>query len=91
MEAIAVIKRIGETKAVGNNGFEVRDIVVVTEEQYSQTLEIQFSQGKCPELDNFAVNERIKVSYNVEGREYVKEDVPRVFMKLKGWKIEKLV
>ena len=90
MESIAVIKRIEETKAVGYNGFEIRDIVVVTEEQHAQTLQIQFVQGKCPELDNFAPNDKVKITYNIEGREVIKDNKPIVFVKLKGWKIEKL-
>lgn len=91
MEVTATIVRILATEAVGNNGFEKRDIHIKTEEQYAQTLAIQFVQGKCPELDNFKPGERVKIAINLKGREWTnQEGVTQVFNTIQGWKIEKL-
>jgi single-strand DNA-binding protein len=90
MEVVAVIKRIEETKVVGTNGFEVRELVVVTEEQHSQTLSIQFTQGRVILLDGFAVGQKVKVHVNLKGNEVIKDNKATVWNKIDGWKIEKL-
>jgi hypothetical protein len=88
MEVLAVIKRIEETKSVGSNGFEVRELVVTTEEQHSQTLSIQFTQGKVVLLDNFQVGQRVKIQINLKGNEVTKDNKTIVYNKIEGWKIE---
>lgn len=91
MELLAKIKRIEETKSVGSNGYEVRDLVVITEEPHPQTLLIQFTQGRVILLDGFQPEQRVKVSVNLKGNEVIKDGKPIVFNKIDGWKIEKLV
>lgn len=90
MEITAVVKRVTETKTVGTNGFEVRETVVTTEEQYPQTLEIKFTQGRVNLLDGIAPGQRVKISVNLKGREVVKDDKPMVYNSIEGWKVEKL-
>jgi single-strand DNA-binding protein len=90
MEVIAVIKRIEEKKVVGTNGFEVRELVVVTEEQHSQTLSIQFTQGRVVLLDGFAVGQKVKVHVNLKGNEVTKDGKTTVYNKIYGCKLEKL-
>ena len=90
MEVIAVIKRVEATKTVGTNGFEIRDLIVATEEQYPQTLSIQFVQGKVTELDKFVPGDKVKISINLKGREATnKEGVLVVYNTIQGWKIDK--
>ena len=84
------VKRVEETEAVGNNGFEKRDLIVTTEEQNTQTLSIQFTQGKCPELDNYKPGDRVNIWLDLRGREYTKENKTSVFNTINGWKIEKV-
>lgn len=88
MEVLAQIKRKEETKVVGTNNFKVRELVVTTEEQHSQTLSIQFTQDRVALLDNFQVGQRVKVQFNLKGNEVTKDNKTNVFMKLDGWKIE---
>ena len=85
------IKRVENTQSVGNNGFEKRDLIVTTEEQNTQTLAIQFTQGKCPELDNYKSGDRVNIWLDLRGREYTKENKTTVFNTLNGWKIEKII
>jgi translation initiation factor IF-3 len=92
MEVVGVVKRVEATKVVGTNGFEIRDIIVTTEEQYPQTLAIQFVQGKVVELDKFAAGEKVKISINLRGRESNnKEGQPVVYNTIQGWKIDKAI
>lgn len=91
MEITAVIKRIEETKAVGTNGFEIRNLVVTTEEQYPQILSIQFTQGKVVELDKVKVGDKVKVSVSLKGKESVNaKGETVVFNRIEGWKIESI-
>jgi translation initiation factor IF-3 len=85
-----IVKRVEHTEAVGNNGFEKREIVVTTEEQHTQTLSIQFTQGKCPELDNYKTGDEVKIWLDLRGREYTKDQKTTVFNTIQGWKIEKV-
>jgi hypothetical protein len=89
---VGTIKRIEATKERGANNFKTRDLIVVTEEQYPQTLCVQFSQDKTTLLDNFTANQKVKVEYSLRGREVIKEgQEPAVYNSINGWKIEKVV
>lgn len=91
MEVTGIVKRVEATKVVGTNGFETRNIIIATEEQYPQTLSLQFVQGKCPELDNYKPNDKVKISLNLRGREVTnKEGELVVYNTIQGWKIEKV-
>jgi hypothetical protein len=92
MDVTAVVKRVEATKSVGTNGFEIRDIIVTTDEQYPQTLSIQFVQGKVAELDKFSSGDKVKIEINLRGREVLnKEGETIVYNTIQGWKIEKIV
>lgn len=83
-----IIKKINETEAVGTNNFLVRKIWVQTQEQYPQTLEVQFTQNNCVVLDNFAEGQVVDISINLRGREWTnKEGKTMVFNSINGWLI----
>ena len=91
MEITVTVKRIEATKKVGNNEFQMRNLIVTTDEQYPQTLAIQFVQGKCVELDKFQPNDKVKISIDLRGREYTNDKGELVvFNTILGWKIEKV-
>jgi len=86
MEILGTIKVIGAEEVVGAAGtFKKRLVVVQTEEQYPQSIPVDFVQDKCSILDKFAVGEQVKVSVNVRGNEYN----GKYYVSLNGWKIEK--
>ena len=92
MDLTAIIKRIEATKTVGaNQDFKIRDLIVTTEEQYPQTLSIQFIQGKCDELDKFPVGQKVKIDINLRGKETTKDDKTIVFNTIQGWRIAEAV
>ena len=89
MEIQGQIKKIFPSEYVGANGFEKRDLVIVTEEQYPQTIIIQFTQGRCALLDNVRVGERVKTYINIKGREWTNPyGETKYFNTIECWKIE---
>ena len=91
MDVQGKIKLIGETKEFGNNGFRKREVVVTTEEQYPQFLNIEFTQDKCDLLDKFQVGQDVKIGINLKGREWVSpQGETKYFNSIQGWRIENL-
>lgn len=89
MEIQGRIKQIFPSQIIGQNGFEKRDLVIVTEEQYPQTIIIQFTQGRCALLDNVRVGERVRVYINIKGREWTNpQGETKYFNTIECWKLE---
>ena len=55
MKITGKIKFIDETKTYGNNGFQKRELIVTTNDDYPQPICIEFVQDKCTLLDNYSV------------------------------------
>jgi hypothetical protein len=79
------IKLIQDEK-VFDSGFRKREIVVTVEDgKYPQDILLEFVQDKADLLSDCAVNQEIKVTFDIRGREYN----GRYFNNLVGWRIEK--
>ena len=89
MEIQGRIKQIFPSQVIGQNGFEKRDLVIVTEETYPQTIIIQFTQQRCDLLNNLQVGQNVKVYINIKGREWTNpQGETKYFNTIEGWKIE---
>lgn len=89
MEVIGKIKVINPTQNVSAS-FKKRELVVVTEEQYPQSILIEFAQDKCDLLNNYQVGQNVKVGINLRGREWVNpQGETKYFNQIQGWRIEK--
>ena len=89
MEIQGRIKQIFPSQTMGQNGFEKRDLVIVTEEQYPQTIIIQFTQQRCDLLESLQVGQNVKVYINIRGREWTNpQGEIKYFNTIEGWKIE---
>ena len=89
MEIQGRIKQIFALESVGANGFQKRDLVITTEEQYPNDIIIQFTQSKCALLDTLQVGQRVKVHFNLQGREWTSpQGEVKYFNTVVGWKIE---
>ena len=89
MEIQGRIKQIFPSQVIGQNGFEKRDLVIVTEEQYPQTIIIQFTQQRCDLLNNLQVGQNVKVYINIRGREWTNQQGEiKYFNTIEAWKIE---
>ena len=84
----------GKIKLVGNiqeitDSFRKRELVIVTQEQYPQTLCIEFVQDKIDLLNDFKEGQDVKIGINLRGREWKNpEGLIKYFTSLQGWRIE---
>jgi len=69
--------------------FKKRELVVTTEEQYPQHILINFVQDKTEYLDRILVGNKVSVSVNLRGREWLdpKTNTNRYFNDIQGWKV----
>lgn len=89
MEVQGKIKQIGQTETFGSNGFRKREVVVTTQEQYSQHILIEFVQDKTDLLNKFKVGQDVKININLRGREWVNtQGETKYFNSIQGWRIE---
>ena len=88
MELSGEIKKINKTQTIGSNGFQKRELVVNTAEQYPQIILIEFVQDKCELLNNFNIGDMVVISINIRGREWINpEGQVKYFNTIQGWKI----
>jgi hypothetical protein len=77
---------IGETETIGAKDFKKRLLVVQTDEQFSQSLPIEFTQDKTNLLDKFKIDDLVKVSINLRGSEWK----GKYYANIQGWRIDKV-
>lgn len=82
-----VINVFPEQKITAN--FTKRVLWLKTDEQYPQTLEIQFVNQNVDLLDNFSSGDRAEVTFGVNGKLNGKGGEDRVFNSLTGYRIIK--
>lgn len=66
--------------------FQTREFVVTTEETYPQYVKFQLTQDKCGILDGFAEGQKVKVHFDLRGREWQ----GKYFTNLNAWRMEGL-
>lgn len=91
MEIKGKIKVIGETGTFGNNGFRKRLVVIETQEQFPQTIPVDFTQDKCDILNSYNVGDEVEVSINLRGNSWVNpQGETKYFLSAQAWKIKKV-
>jgi len=89
MEITGKIKALNATQEVSAS-FKKRELVITTEEQFPQTIMIEFTQAKCDDLNGYSIGQDVKVGINIRGREWVNpQGETKYFNSIQGWKIEK--
>ena len=90
MELQGTVKKIGETQTFAS-GFQKRELVLLTEEQYPQPIQIDFLSDKIDLLNNVSEGESVKVGINIRGREWTDpRGEVKYFNSISGWRIEKV-
>jgi len=90
MELQGTIKKIFETQTFAS-GFQRREMVLLTEEQYPQPISIEFLSDKISLLDNVKEGENVKVGINIRGREWTNpQGEVKYFNSITGWRLEKV-
>jgi hypothetical protein len=89
MELKGTIKKIGEIQTFGT-GFQKREFILITEEQYPQTISIELISGKVDIIEPFKEGEKATVGINIQGREWVShQGETKYFNSIVAWKIVK--
>jgi len=90
MELQGTVKKIFETQTFAS-GFQKREMILLTQEQYPQPISIEFLSEKTNLLDSLKEGDNIKVAINIRGREWTNpQGEVKYFNSITGWKLEKL-
>lgn len=90
MEVLGKVKEVNPEQQVSAS-FKKRELVVTTDEQYPQHILIEFAQDKCDLLNGLTIGQKVKVSINLRGREWVNpQGETKYFNSIQGWRVEKL-
>lgn len=90
MEVSGKVHLVSEENQV-TASYKKRELVVKTDEQYPQFINIEFAQDKCYLLNGLSVGQEVKVHINLGGREWVNPaGETKYFNSIKGWRVEKL-
>jgi len=77
------IKLIDQTQSFPS-GFQKREFVITTAEQYPQDIKFEVVKDKCATLDKYAVGQHVSVSFNAKGNEWG----GKFYVSLQAWRIE---
>lgn len=83
MEISGKIKLINDTQTF-ESGFQKREFVVTTNEQYPQDIKLECIKERVNILDAYSAGDEVKVAFNLRGNEYN----GRYFVNLQAWRIE---
>ena len=90
MELQGTVKKLGETQTFAS-GFQKKELVILTEEQYPQPIQIDFLSDKIDLLNNVSEGESVKIGINIRGREWTNpQGEVKYFNSITGWRIEKV-
>ena len=85
LEVEGVLHKKFETESK-TESFQAREFVIQTEGQYPQYVKFQLVQDRCGAVDPFNEGEKIKVFFDLRGREWN----GKYFTNLNAWKLEKV-
>lgn len=69
-----------------NATFKKREFVIETDEKYPQLVKFELIQERCSLVDEFAEGDKIKVEFNLKGREWN----GKYFTNLHAWRLAKV-
>ena len=89
MELQGTVKKVFETQTFPS-GFQKREMVLLTEEQYPQPISIEFLSEKISLLDQVSEGDKVKIGINIRGREWTNpEGQVKYFNSITAWRLEK--
>lgn len=90
MQLQGTIKKIGDLQTFAS-GFQKRDMVLLTEDQYPQPINIEFLSDSSDLVDPYKEGDSVKVSINIRGREWTSpQGEVKYFNSIIGWRLEKM-
>lgn len=90
MELQGTVKKIFDTQTFPS-GFQKREMVLLTQEQYPQPISIEFLSEKIMLLDHISEGDAVKIGINIRGREWTNpQGEVKYFNSITAWRLEKL-
>ena len=90
MELQGTVKKVGETQTFAS-GFQKREMILLTNDQYPQNISIEFLSDKIDLLNNVSEGEGVKVGININVRLWTNpQGEEKCFNSIIGWRIEKV-
>lgn len=83
MEIEGKIKIIFDAQTF-DSGFQKREFVITTDEQYPQDIKLELYNERVSMIDEFNAGDEVKVLFNLRGKEYN----GKYFVNLQAWRIE---
>lgn len=91
MELVGTVKKIFDTQTFAS-GFQKRELVLLTQEQYPQPISIEFLSEKIMLLEHISEGDQVKIGINIRGREWMNpEGQVKYFNSITGWRLEKVM
>tara|TARA_R110001599_G_scaffold84979_1_gene228544 strand:+ start:148 stop:447 length:300 start_codon:yes stop_codon:yes gene_type:complete len=91
MEVQGKVKLIGKIQKIGSKGFVKAELIVETDGEYPQPINIEFTGDNTDFLAKLSVGDLVKVFINLRGREWTSpEGVVKYFNSIQGWKVDVL-
>tara|TARA_R110000787_G_scaffold28568_2_gene77902 strand:+ start:177 stop:506 length:330 start_codon:yes stop_codon:yes gene_type:complete len=90
MEVIGILRKKGETIQVSEK-FKKREFVIELNDnpKYPEIVQFQLIQDNCPILDNFNIDSKIKIEFDLKGKKWTNpEGIDKYFNNLNAWRIE---
>lgn len=85
-EMTGTVKVIKDTQTSASGSFTWREFVITNEEdRYPQDILFRVTKDRCSQLDSISVGERLKLTFDIRGREYQ----GRFFVNLEAFRIER--
>ena len=81
------IKRI-EALNVVSEKFSKREFVIETSDQYPQDVKFQLVNDKCSKIDAFGIGQEVEVSFNIRGKDFVKDEKILLYNSLDAYEIK---
>jgi single-strand DNA-binding protein len=90
MELSGTIYRLSEAQDISEK-FRKREVVIKTDDQYPQTIPVEFVQDRIDLLNSYSEGQQVTISINIRGREWTspKGEV-KFFVSVQGWRIQPL-
>ena len=89
MEIKGTLKVIRDIQQVSAN-FQKREFVVVTDDQYPQTIALELHGDKVDIIDAYGIGEFVTVAINLRGREWINpQGEAKYFNTIVAWKIQR--
>jgi hypothetical protein len=89
LEVTGTLYRKMDTQRISDKLQKREFVIETTEEQYPQLVKFELLNDKCSSIDGYDLNSKVKVAFNLRGREWKKDDgTVAFFTSLNAWRVE---